>query len=459
MSRLERFDVFQADEARSALRIVHVVRQFAPGVGGMEEFVHQLASRQVAAGHSVRVVTLDRIFGAEPGARLARVERIDGIEVARIPFIGSQRYPLAPGVLAHVRDGDVVHVHGVDFFADFLAATRLIHRKPMVLTTHGGFFHTGFANRLKKLYFATITRASLTQYGAVTACSAEDARTFGRILDDRLQLIRNPVDIDKFANCADPTARTMIYFGRLAGNKGIDRLIAWFAGFAAARPGWQLIVAGRPMGVSVDDLARVVAELGIGGIVEIHPSPSAHQLRALIGRSSAYACASSYEGFGLAAVEAASAGLCPVLSDIPPFADTIADVGFGCSVDFTDTASWPSSYARVDAELARFRSLSPSTAIRNALEPFAWSASIPRFEELYRNVLGESRRRIGPLRIDVTRGDTAQSRILAAAAVQAPLLVVFCNAHSVNVAANNPALQDAMGEALVLNDGVGVDLA
>ena len=42
--------------------IVHVVRQFHPGVGGLETVVLELASAQVKAGHRVRVVTLDRLF-------------------------------------------------------------------------------------------------------------------------------------------------------------------------------------------------------------------------------------------------------------------------------------------------------------------------------------------------------------------------------------------------------------
>jgi len=39
----------------SRSRIVHVVRQFHPGVGGLENFVDQLARRQADAGHKVRV--------------------------------------------------------------------------------------------------------------------------------------------------------------------------------------------------------------------------------------------------------------------------------------------------------------------------------------------------------------------------------------------------------------------
>ena len=53
------------------MRIVHVVRQFYPAVGGLETMVRELASKQVAASHGVKVVTLDRLF--KLGSKLLRV--------------------------------------------------------------------------------------------------------------------------------------------------------------------------------------------------------------------------------------------------------------------------------------------------------------------------------------------------------------------------------------------------
>ena len=46
------------------LNIVHVVRQFYPAVGGLEGVVQELASAQVAAGHRVRIVTLNCLLFA-----------------------------------------------------------------------------------------------------------------------------------------------------------------------------------------------------------------------------------------------------------------------------------------------------------------------------------------------------------------------------------------------------------
>src|SRR6185436_7718073 len=158
----------------SRSRIVHVVRQFHPGVGGLENFVDQLARRQADAGHKVRVATLNHVFDHENGATLPPREERHGFEIVRFAFIGSRRYPVAPSVLKATRGADLVHVHGLDFFADYLAATAPWHRTPLVLSTHGGFFHTDFARNLKKVYLASVSRASLSQFGAVIACSTED---------------------------------------------------------------------------------------------------------------------------------------------------------------------------------------------------------------------------------------------------------------------------------------------
>jgi alpha-1,3-mannosyltransferase len=64
------------------MRIAHVTRQFTPGVGGLENVVHNLAKAQRSAGHQVKVITLNRIF-TDPAAVLPERDDIDGIEVVR----------------------------------------------------------------------------------------------------------------------------------------------------------------------------------------------------------------------------------------------------------------------------------------------------------------------------------------------------------------------------------------
>ena len=442
-----------------SLTIVHVVRQFRPAIGGLENFVEQLALQQVAADHRVKVVTLNRVFDGPANQTLARTEEYRGITIRRLRFVGSRRYPVAPGILTAIQGADLVHVHGLDFFADFLAASAWIHGRPMVLTTHGGFFHTSFARRLKEIYFQTVTRLSLSQFGAVIACSDEDARLFGRITLSRLRLIPNPVDIDKFAGLGDRSSRMMIYFGRLAPNKELERLIAWFAGLAETDYRWRLIIAGKPMGTSVSGLWAAAASEKVQERIEIHERPTDDELKRLIAMSAVYCCASSYEGFGLAAIEAVSAGLYPVLSEIAPFRSSIGRLGYGSMVNFADVSTWPNSYQNLQRSLDAFWREHDDGSIRHAVEPFAWPQAMGEFDQVYRQVLGRDSRKIVNVEVAVLDQAEAVSLIVDAVRERRPKLVAFCNAHTANLASRDVRLRRALGDALVLNDGVGVDLA
>lgn len=436
------------------MKIVHVSRQYHPGIGGLENFTRNLCEEQARAGHDVRMVTLDRIFDGDEEP-LPEFERIEGVEVVRLPFVGGRRYPIAPAVLRHIEDCDLVHVHAVDFFVDFLGFTRLLHGKPMVLSTHGGFFHTNFARRLKQLYFHSISRFTVNRFKAVIACSHADHETFATICPNRLMLVENGVDTEKFAGLAQPEARTIIYFGRIAPNKRIDLLIQWFAGLHRLDSSWTLIVAGKPMGVTIEELQRVAGDQGVAQVVEFHESPSDDELKALIGRSSIFASASAYEGFGISLIEGVSAGLYPAVSDIPAHRRSCEKLGVGSLIDFAD----PHSPARL---LRDFRAAQRSGAIRAAEEPlrsYGWREISARILDIYEQILGQRARSIGAVKVAVRSDLEAVAEVGAFIRDRQPSVIAFCNAHMANLARVNAALASALKDALVLNDGIGVDIA
>ncbi|MCC2979784.1 WecB/TagA/CpsF family glycosyltransferase [Sphingomonas sp. IC4-52] len=437
------------------MRIVHVVRQFAPGVGGLENYVRCLVREQRRQGHEPSVVTLNRLFDA-PDVLLPDREVIDGVDVHRVAYRGSKRYPLAPGVLRHVREADLIHVHAVDFFADFLAHAGFIHRKPMVLSTHGGFFHTPYAQGLKKWYFKHITGHALKGYGAVIACSHADAALFEPICGDRLVTVENGVEVDRFSNIAAPDAKTIISFGRLAPNKRPDLLLQWFARVAEIDREWRLIIAGRPMGVEPDDLTQLARRLGIESRVEVHALPDDAHLRALIASASIFASSSAFEGFGLAAVEAAAAGLYPILSDIPAHRRTRDRLRFGDLIDFEDPASAAEFCRRHAAGALR----PPSADARGgALATFTWPYTAECIDSVYKELLGQERRWIGGIAVQALDEPRAIAQLESIVDRHEPKVVSFCNAHTVTTARDDGSLVAAMSKALVLNDGVGLDIA
>ena len=363
------------------MQILHVVRQFAPSVGGLEDVVAQLARQQAAAGAGVEVLTLDRLF-QDRRRRLRSHETVDGIPVVRIPFVGSSRYPIAPRLWHALGGADIVHVHGVDFFFDALAWTRPLHRKPLVATTHGGFFHTEAHARLKQFFFTHVTRRSAARYDALVACSASDAALFGQI-SDAVVTIENGVDIAKFAACASPIAtRRIVTIGRFSQNKRLDRVLDVLARLVAADPAWMLDIVGSPSDWSAARLDAEIVRRNLSAHVEVHVAPETPRIRELLRRASFFVSASTHEGFGLVLIEAMSAGLRPVVQDNAAFR---ALAGRLPGVTLTDFAEADATAAALVGAFASFDLGAPADLA--ALAAFAWPGVAARYEALYRNVL------------------------------------------------------------------------
>lgn len=364
--------------------VVHVVRQFLPNRGGLEDVVYNLCREALQNGFRIRVVTLNSLF-SDPDRVLADRETIDGIDIVRIPWKGSSRYPVAPSVLEHIRDADLVHVHAVDFFFDFLALTRLLHRKPMIATTHGGFFHTRRFGAVKAVWFQTLTRFSSSCYNYLVGCSHSDVDTFKKIAGSNLMLIENGADIAKFHDLAAraPTKR-IVSIGRFSSNKRLDRLVATVRTLVSVDPEWSLDIIGVPSDLTVADVQTLAA--GIEKHVRVHAGLSNGEIGKLMSASSLFLSVSEYEGFGLVAIEAMSAGLLPVLQNNNAYAALASKHKFIQLGDF--------AYAQKGAQVvldAWQTLLSDPASIRATLideaEDYSWESVADRYLALYRDTL------------------------------------------------------------------------
>lgn len=371
------------------LRVLHVVRQFHPNRGGLEDFVANLARTQIETGIDARVLTLDRQF-TRPDVILPADDVLGPIPIRRIPFRGSTRYPIAPSFLTALGDADLVHVHAIDFFYDALAATRLLHGKPLVATTHGGFFHTDAHSRLKKLWFAGPTRLSALAYRAIVACSAQDEATFAAIAGSKVVLIENGVDIGKLAGRARATkSKRLVSIGRLAANKRPDRLLAALQRLVATDRDWHLSIVGAESDWSAERLGAEIERLGLGAHVDLHVGLDDAGLARVVGGASLFVSASEYEGFGIALVEAASAGLGIVVNGNTAFREL---AGRHKGIRLTDFADADTAAAAIRAA---HDALPELRRVPDWVGAYAWPSVAARYGEVYRRALGPEANRAG----------------------------------------------------------------
>ena len=267
------------------MKILQLTRQFLPAHGGVESVVEGLSAALQQKGHTVQVATLRLVFSTGVIAPEESVEA--GLTVRRMRHWGPRRYPVAPAAFQAVRGYDLVHIHAIDFFVDYLSLLRLLHHIPMVVSTHGGFFHTEWATALKKIYFKTITRKSLSGVGAVVCVSEHDGEMFRSIVSpERIRVIENGVDIDRFWSLRKKVEPGLVLgISRLAENKRVYKVLEAMATLRHRYPHLRLAWVGEDFESLRDGLERRVVELGLRGRVRFLGAVSREELYQLLERA------------------------------------------------------------------------------------------------------------------------------------------------------------------------------
>ncbi|MFO1150471.1 MAG: glycosyltransferase family 4 protein [Alsobacter sp.] len=316
-------------EARP-LRVAHVVRQYAPARGGLETYVAELAGRQARRGYDVSVLTLDRVFGR--AEVLPPSDVVDGIPVRRMRFVGHRKAFLPALDRSWLRTFDLIHVHATDQIVDLLALMALAGLPPIMLTTHGLFFHTEDLKRIKHAYLRTISRFTLRRIREIFAVSANDQAIL-RTIGIESTLLRNPV-----VPYAGPRAQgaDLLYVGRISANKRMPHLIAFVRALRDLGAPTVLHVAGSDAEGLWPGVEAEIARLGVGDLVQWHGFVPDAQIGAIASSCGFAVSASRYEGYGLSIVEGMSVGLLPVVHRNAAFTETVQRSGCGLLLDFDD---------------------------------------------------------------------------------------------------------------------------
>lgn len=306
------------------MRIVHVSDCYAPRLGGIETQVRELATRQARAGHDVHVVTAT-VAHAGPLAGRSGTELLDGVRVhrlvAQLPFdlpvhprvVPRVRALLAPGGMAG--GADAVHVHGgvVSPFAYPAAQVGSALGLPTVVTIHGvwGPVMGPFAALADRLTAWSRWGVLVT---AVSDAAAAPIRAAAPGIDVRI--LPNGIDVSVWRQAHVPGEADLIRVlsvMRLAPRKrGIPLLQT--VSRAQARLGRRRlrlrVLGDGPARAALTAYAR---HLGIVDQVELLGRVTPDQVREELAQTDVFFAPARRESFGIAALEARTAGV-PVIA-------------------------------------------------------------------------------------------------------------------------------------------------
>ncbi len=361
------------------MNIVQVTHHVWPCTGGIESFVLGLSKELKRKGHNVKIVCLDK---CADGKKLKAFERVKGISVHRIPFTDLKLYKLAPSVLEFAKDVDIIHVHNIGFFSDFLAWTKSEHGAKLVLNTHGGIDHTQSFSWLKHAYKKTFLKKALKQFDAILCDSVDDFEAFKKFKNAKL--VENGVELQPFLQSkTKKISQRLLFVGRLSSNKRIDLLLKMFAIVEKDFPKVELRIVGGDWKGEERKLKTLAKTLELKRVRFVGKA-SEKELEREFARASFLVSASSHEGFGISVLEGMAAGCIPLLNDIPSFRRFAAS-GRGTVLDFSDSGK---AAKILEKWLEKGeKELKPVRKKCNAFaKGFDWKKKVAEYERVYESV-------------------------------------------------------------------------
>ena len=416
---------------------------FYPNVGGVENHIYELGARLVARGH--KVVVLTRSYGATHGRSGVRLLRT-GVKVYYAPVPAWWRgtsLPTSVCTLALVRAVlvreriDVVHTHqaGSALAHEAAYAAQLLG-VPTVYTEHSLMDLRTLSSIALNMMMA-FTLCDAAHVVCVSHCAKENLVLRARIDPDSVSVIPNAINAQDFAPVSSSSTTkshkqqqqqqqqeqleqcrgqeekekekeeedeeeektvTVVLLSRLVYRKGVDLAVGAIPRLCRAHPCLRFVVGGDgPKRLALEEMReREALQERVAMLGEV-PHDG---VRAVLARGDIFLNCSLTEGFCIAIVEAAAAGLLVVTTAVGGIPEVLPRDMVLCTPPTVDGV-----VAAVTRALAVVRATPPAAVPQHRAHQHArvarmynWTDVARRTERVYARVLAPARPPRSPLR-------------------------------------------------------------
>ncbi len=367
------------------MEIIHLILGKANPLrmNGVNKVVHELATKQQAAGFTVSVwgITAMPIHDYP-----ARTYDTSLFKKRRNPFNLPQ--DLARAISRQGRQ-TVFHIHGA-FLPVMHTAAGLMKDLdiPYVVTPHGSYSEPAMRKNglVKHAYFRLFERPLLQ--GAAAIHLLGDTEREG--LQDwyhSAKSIQIPYGFDALSD-GRPIAKTeqfiIGYCGRLVKDKkGLDLLITGFQRFHKSYPESKLWMIGDGGDKAV--LEQIVAEQGLEQAVVWHGARYGEEKLKLLRQCDVFAHTSRYEGLPASLLEAAALGIPLLVTEGTNAGQCVRDYGAGVVLPEASTAEVAEGMKKLYREIVMMNHASrlQAASLKMIREAFAWDALVGRYQQMY----------------------------------------------------------------------------
>lgn len=316
------------------MKILMLTWEYPPRiVGGIARVVHDLSKRLIKDGHEVTVVTYKEgdlpDYENDKGVKIYRVPNFEINPNNFIDWIMQLNFNLvakATEIIAKEGKFDVIHAH--DWLVAYAAKTlKNSFGIPLVATIHAteagrnGGIHDETQRYINDSEWLLTYEASEVIVNS-SFMKSEIQRLFG-LPYDKINVIPNGLNMTAFSGLekdysfrrqyAADNEKIILTMGRMVYEKGVQHLIAAMPKILANYHDAKLVVVGK--GGMIDDLRMQADALGISQ--KVYFAGFLNSRKVPIYQCSDIAVfPSTYEPFGIVALEAMLAGIPTVVSDV-----------------------------------------------------------------------------------------------------------------------------------------------
>lgn len=367
-------------------------------VGGLGRHVFHLGHNLTALGAEVTVVTRSSdglpLVWDDDGVTVVAACPYDLHPPDFVTWAAQFNVSLMEAVAGHLcgRDFDLVHAH--DWIVAYAArAVKHSWGVPLVATIHATEhgrqrgLHTPMQHHISETEWWLCYEAC-----RVITCSEymrnEVNRVFG-VPRDKMRVLPNGISDPWFSSPRAPAPRPLVAFvGRLVPEKGPQTAVDAMPIVVSEFPEARLVLAGD--GPMEGELKRRIYQAGLGRVVELAGRMDDAGLKEVYSKAWVAAFPSSYEPFGIVALEAMAAGAPCIVGDAGGLSEIVEEGRTGLKVQPDD----PWALAGAISVLLRNPSLGHELAYearKVAREKYSWDDVAEKTLGVYEEVLGSVR--------------------------------------------------------------------
>lgn len=346
-------------------------------IGGAQVHVMQLAKHMKDAGNAVAIVSY-------PGGWLENEATKLGVRFYPNPYFGNSFNPFrikksftSIKKIISEFNPDIVHAHSS--FAGIITRLAIKNRIPTIFTAHSWAFTDG-ASKFRK-FIAPISERFVSKYTSKIICVSEFDRKlalrYNIAPDEKLVAIHNGAAPNPFTNI--PKENILMANGRLAYPKEYILLLE-----AYKISGTDMVLEIISEGPDRPKIEAKISELGLGDKVSLLGNLSSREMvQEILARAKVFVLISKHEGMPLAILEAMSAGLPVIASNVGGIPE---EIDAACGILVENNVEEISTAIKLLSDQNKQKQMGES-AKKRFEENFTLQKFLERTEKVYNEVL------------------------------------------------------------------------